>query len=731
MPGNKRAYTGAMKKASSAAWDRRWSTAISEYRRALREFPRDPAGHAGLALALKECGQLEDALVEYRVARELLPNDPVPVAQTAALHEKLGHAEEAANDYLELAELYVSLKQGTKAIETWRQAATLIPKRLDVHEKLFTAYQDAGNNPAAAQELTVLASGQREAGDIPRAQILLQQALSIDPQNHQALTLKAELVGNASSPVSDAGDNPMERVRRSSLSRLAQTVFEGGARWRRTVPAVELATHVDVEGLLAAAIDAQTHGKTAEAIDKYEQIVREGQAGPGVEFNLALLYKDTWRYADAILLLNKTADDPQFAAASYFAMGECCRAQGKPDLALENFIQAMKACDLSTAERGQADQVIGVYESLAESYRTKGLDENAEKYIQTLVDFLTGKGWEDKVREVRRHLVSVGEAGAIVNFAEILELPESDRVIESLALAIDYAKQGHLVAATDEVMTAVELAPDYLPVHQRLAEFLVQSGRIQEASEKYDALADAALARGEFPNAVSFYRQTVALAPEDLTRRAKLIDLLLGHGLLLDALNEYVELGGLLERSGQSQKAVDEYAEAINLAERAGAVGPPVSALRSRLADAYLKNGQWSDALAAFQAIRADFPEDERAQFFMVELSLRMGLRAQGERELDDMLGRCAKAPKKRRAIIMALTRSLPDDIPLNLLLAHAYVAEGHSEKAVESLDALGERLLNAGDREGAMQVIREIVALNPPLVDDYRKVLDQLRASS
>jgi tetratricopeptide (TPR) repeat protein len=731
MPGNKRAYTGAMKKASTASWDRRWPAAIPEYQRALREFPRDPTAHAGLALALRESGRLEDSMAEYRATRELLPDDPGPLAEIAALHEKLRNLKEASNDYLELGDLFVALKQVDKGVESWRHAAALTPDRIDVHEKLFTAYKDMGNNRSAAQELSVLASTKQKTGDTASAQILLRQALSLDPQNSQANALKAEWVGHGSEHEGDKSDSPVDKARRSSLSRMAQTVFEGGPYWRRSLPSAARSTQVDVEGLLAGAIDAQTHGKVVEAIDKYEQILREGQAGTGVEFNLALLYKDTLRYADAIALFKQTANDPQFAAASYFALGECSRAQGKPEIALENFIQAMRAYDLSTLERGQADQVIHVYESLAESYRSKGADENAEKYTQTLVDFLTGKGWEDKVHEVRSHLLSVGESGATISLAEILELPESDRVIESLGLAQEYSKHGHLMAATEEAMTAVELAPDYLPAHQRLAELLAKAGRIHEAREKYETLAETELVRGEFPNAVSFYHKALALAPEDSTRRAKLIDLLLSRGKLPEALDEYLDLCAVLERSGQSREAMDKYAEAIKLAQRAGAVGPAVSTLRSRLADAYMKKGDWRDALETFQEIHAGSPDDERAQYFVVELCLRLGLRKQGERELDDLLGRCANAPKKSRAILLALTRSLPDDIPLNVRLAHAYVKAGQAEKGVEGLDALGERLLNAGEREGAIRVIREIVALNPPQADEYRKVLAQLGATT
>jgi hypothetical protein len=47
---------------------------------------------------------------------------------------------------------------------------------------------------------------------------------------------------------------------------------------------------------------------------------------------------------------------------------------------------------------------------------------------------------------------------------------------------------------------------------------------------------------------------------------------------------------------------------------------------------------------------------------------------------------------------------------------------------AIQLLDELGERLLTAGGQEQAVGVIEDIVALNPPQVQDYRKLLMELR---
>ncbi len=45
-------------------------------------------------------------------------------------------------------------------------------------------------------------------------------------------------------------------------------------------------------------------------------------------------------------------------------------------------------------------------------------------------------------------------------------------------------------------------------------------------------------------------------------------------------------------------------------------------------------------------------------------------------------------------------------------------------------LDVLGETLMQSGNKQGAFEVINQIVLMNPPNVDDYRKLLFQMQSS-
>jgi hypothetical protein len=52
----------------------------------------------------------------------------------------------------------------------------------------------------------------------------------------------------------------------------------------------------------------------------------------------------------------------------------------------------------------------------------------------------------------------------------------------------------------------------------------------------------------------------------------------------------------------------------------------------------------------------------------------------------------------------------------------------GLNEDAIQKLDSAGELYLAAGDRAAAGEVIRSILAMNPPNSQQYQQLLAQIR---
>ncbi len=736
MAGNKAVFQDAIKKGHNAAWDRKWPVAIAEYGRASREFPEDASVHLSLAHALEASGQLENALHECRIAARILPHDPQPLMLVASLQEKLGQLSEAAGTFLAVAELHMAAKANSKAVDAWQRAAALEPDRSDVHERLAEVYEQGAHHSLAAKEYVALARIYKRRGDLGNSSKAVQHALELDPNNPTALALSGGLAETREEPQAEGlPTGPVDRAKQESLSRLAGALLEEPSQSQQPSvqrPAAEdelPRDSADIDALVARAVDAQTNNRVPEAIECYTALIDSGVSRLEVKFNLGLLYLEAEQYENAIELLTQTVGEPDFSLASHFALGQCYRSLGKIDAALEHFIQVTKIVDLGSIDREHADDLISVYEKLAESYVAKGDKEQAEAFTKSLEEFMTGKGWEDKVRELHQHLEKLREEGTQVSLAEAIKVPGGAEVLQALALSQEFLKRGKFEAASAECYHAIELAPYYLPSHVRLAEILAQSGRQQEAREKLQLLADVAEIRGEIDSAEQYYRALLELCPDEPGLRSKLIDLLQQQGRTSSALSEYLAMGAVFTRQGGYDKAAETFAEAIQVASRSGSAGPIVLELRQRLAEARMLQQDYPGALAAYQDLRQQAPGDERVQVKVIELQFRLGQSTAALKDLERLVAQYRVKGEWSNAIaaLEGLVQISPKESSVWAWLAQCYMSAGDMHMAIHALDTLSELLLAEGRKQAAAATIRQIIALGPPNVEEYTSLLQQI----
>ena len=74
------------------------------------------------------------------------------------------------------------------------------------------------------------------------------------------------------------------------------------------------------------------------------------------------------------------------------------------------------------------------------------------------------------------------------------------------------------------------------------------------------------------------------------------------------------------------------------------------------------------------------------------------------------------------------LVKENEDRLILRRALAEQYKQAGQTENAITQLDAIGEMLVEEGKIDEAMNTIQQILMMNPPNADDYRKLLEQLQ---
>jgi tetratricopeptide (TPR) repeat protein len=763
--GKRSVFEEAMKRASSYAWDKQWSKAIVEYKRALVEFPDDLTALVSLGMAYLESRQLEEALSAYQKASQLTPDDPLAWERVADIQERLGHLDEAAETYVAMANIYVERKTMDKAIETWLRATRLASDHLRAHLSLAEAYAKQGKARAAAGEHLTLARILQKRGQTEKAIQQCRLALELDPRSAQAhATLEALRAGERVEKVKptptptaiEVGEakeieeqieeeeevSPVDTARQKALRELAETLFEEhpvedaaadvttfveGHRAREATPKL---TQGQIDTILGQAIDSQTTGAIDKAIANYSRLVEAGVDQPAMHFSLGLLFQEKMQLDEAIGELSLTTKHPEYGLASHFALGESYRAKGKIEDALEHFIEVLKIIDLQTVQRDQADDLIQLYDSLAESYAAKGDRDKAITFLDSLVDFLSGKGWQDKVMEARRRLDSVAEEGITRSLAEILEVPGSEEMLASMAMAQEYMKRNMLLTAIEEIHRAIGMAPTYLPLHLCLAEVFVRQERLEEAIAKYVAVAEVYHMRDNDRQAIGVYKQVLKMAPMDVNVRAMMIDLLVNRGEIDQALEQYMSLADDYYQLAQIDQALEKYNEALHLASRASNERTWKVQILHKIGDINMQRVDWRRATAAYEEIKAWSPDDEQVRTYLFDLYEKQGQKNKALAELKELVRyyEAKGQPQKALSILKDAVQLRPQEMSLRALLGRVYAQQGMKREAIAELDALGEMQLEAGLREEAVQTVKQIIALEPANVEAYRRLLDYIR---
>ncbi len=741
MPGNRELYERAMNMGYNAAWDKDWSQAIAAYGQAIQEFPDDHEAHISLGLALLEVGRLDDALRVYTRAHQINPTDPIPLEKSADVLEKVGRLKEAAQQYINVAEIYLGQRDLDKAIFNWQQATRLTPGMVAIHAKLAQAYERLGQKAKSIREYLVLAQNFQRLGEGEKALRAAQRALKLDPKNVTTLNaLRAIESGSdmslpaAEKDTNNAGKNdpnasttkvptvadadplgPIGETMTYAMAMLASFVMEGGA--------------LDASGGDALqALELQRQGINDQAIQAYQRA--EARLNhPALKMNLGGLLVLANRHDEAIKHLGEAAMHPQLAPGAFHALGKAYYALNKHKQAINYLLQAAQAVDSAHAMSSETDmQIADSYEHLLEVLQNRPV-ETLTAINKRFNDLLTGKEWKQRIGETRRQLEDTlrnqGEQGVV----DILVATRSNELTEAVSRIDRYTRQGLYTLAMDEAHRAVEFSAFYLPVHVRMAEIMMKEGRVRQAINKYNVIAKTYLVRGENDRAASILSEVLEMAPLDISVRESLIELLESEQRWDEALDQYVDLADTHHQLGNFDMSRDIFGAAERLANRVGASPDKIIRIKHRVADIDQMRLDIRKAQKTYDEIIQLVPDDERAHRMLVDLHYRQNSPTEAIKKLDALLRIYAKnkQPNRITQLLEELVTTYPNDTGLRSRLAAIYTQLKRKNDAIRQLDALGELQLEAGAHQEATNTIRQIIALNPDGVEDYRKLLVQL----
>lgn len=770
MTGNQDLFQKTMNLGHSAAWDRQWDQAATYYRQALDEFPDNPKALASLGLAFFELQQFEDALVCYRRAAVVNPGDPLPVEKVALICEGLGRLNDATRAALQAADLYIKNREVDKALENWMRVTRFNPEHLTAHSRLAMTYERLGRKADAVTEYLAVASLVQHAGDNVKAAQAVNYALQILPGNDEArqmltmikvnqpLPKPARPAGstgllNASrarrmesedtTPLSSANLDPINDARQKALVVLAGFLFEQDdevidepvarrglsslARGANPNPS-EAVERTRALLHLTQAVDAQTQGNNAEGAAELQKAIESGLSHPAAAFDLGYLQYNTGQWDNAIANLRISVKQSDYTLGSRLLMGGAFKKSGHLAEAAIEYLEALKVADSMTVPPAQADEIRQLYEPLIDNQARQHDEKALLDLCDNIESHLVSSEWRQSLARAREQLSQQSEGN--LPLAEILLQRHSSQVVESLISIRHMIQNNQPRTAMEEAFYALQFAPTYLPLHIQIGELLLEDGFVHDAIDKFQIIAQAYNVRGETAQAAKLMRRIIELNPRDLSVRSQLIEQLIAQDQIDEAIREYMDLADIYYRLAELELARKTYLATLKIAQQSTANRAWSVQILYRLADIDMQRLEWRQAMRMFEQIRTLKPEDPKARVNLIDINFRMSQDSAALNEVDSYLSYLENTRQPGQAIefLKGLVLDRPDKVELHKRLADVYHQAGKKAESISELDTIGDMMVSAGNRAGAVQIIQKIISLNPTNVSEYQRLLEQLQ---
>lgn len=740
-------YQQAIKEAASAAWDHDWARALQAYQEALEYAPDDVQALAGLALCYLETRRYEEARATYTHVSELVPSDPLPHEKLGEIYSTLGQYAQAANHYFSAAEVYYARRDMQRAISNWQEATQLNVDHAQAHMRLAVIYESSEKTRQdAVYEYLHVARLLQKNGQSQRAEQAVERALNIDPINPDVRAAKDDLrkgepieilqeyhaavypqptpgqmeqalhtqEESLLEPVEEAR-GPIEKSTREAMGLLADII------WTGEVPA-------QASSPLLSGIDAYQFGEMETAIEHFLQAQEAGLSDPGLFFILGVLYQQMRKSGDTIDMLNQCIDEPQYAFVSHLILGQAYYTQGEPLKAAQHLLEALHTAD-NQLNQGLVDE--GGYERNMDSL-TEKTTEQLEELAKSLAFYLDVPDWDEKLSSM---LSNYAEQGKISYVPDLIELiieggrPELSTIMQRIE---ELLSKNMIRMATEEAHYAIQKAPDYLPAHRHLADILIREARTQEAAIKLNLIANTYLVRGNAEKAADLFTEVIDLWPADTSARQRVIDLLREQGRVAETINQYAEMADLYYRLlADPDKAIEVYNQALEYGRQVDAEPALTIPILKALADIETQRLNWRNALSYYERALALDPGAEDLVLAAIDLNFQLSDPAEAIRILDNYMRQCISQGDVKRvtSILEEQVRLRPTEIPLRQRLAEVYRQQGRTQEAITQMDALGELQLDAGRLDDATATIRKIVSMNPPDIQGYQQLLEELES--
>ena len=757
-------------KGHSAAWDQKWEDASKYYQQALELDADNLKALSSLGLAYYEMRSFDSSLEAYHRVVELNKEDPAPYEKMYLIYNQLGDTESAIKVALRAAEAHLKTEDVQKSIENWQRVIELDTLNAKARARLAMVYEKMGRKKLAISEYLNVASILQKSGNQKKAQEAVERAIKTSPENIIALRAKEILNQGRQLPLPEPKEkdpepepdldlmqldapepekemeyeSPVEEAREKAMEVLAEALFQ-----EEISPAAKRDEERDLDAMLSwndqgdektgeesylklylsHAIEYISNGDQKEASESIKSAVDAGFTDPAAFFLLGYLYLETGRQESAARNLNKAVSRSGFSLASRILLARYYRGQDQWKEASREYIEALRIADTSLVSREEVDDLIHLYEAMVDDLENQ---DGEEAFIQTsehIEGLLNRPDWRDVLREMRGK--GELEAGQL--------LPSLDGMLENRRSQVmgihkniqSMLEEGRYGAAMEIAFFALQNAPTFLPMHITVGDILYQQGKQTGAVAKYLAVADVYTVQGKIERALAMLKKVIELEPMNVEVRCRNIDLLQQFGKNETAIVELNNLADVYWTLAELDSAREAYQQALELASTLTDRGQWKLKVLHNLADIDVQRLDWDAALQTYLSITTDFPKDQKASTSVVDLYLRLGKQSQAEKEIQRFVEQFDIVNESEVILeyLIELQKEKPGETIITRQLASYYHHVGETDNAIAELDKFGDTLLDEGRVEDVILVIEDIISFDPPNVEDYRKLLEQLNS--
>jgi tetratricopeptide (TPR) repeat protein len=316
-----------------------------------------------------------------------------------------------------------------------------------------------------------------------------------------------------------------------------------------------------------------------------------------------------------------------------------------------------------------------------------------------------------------------------------------------------FLAQGKIPSAIKEYRQIVENDTEDFTALNMLGDLYVRQNDKQEAIQCFLRIAEHYREEGFESKAIAMYKKIDRLNPRSPEIANKLALLYESQGLVVDARAQYMIIAEAWLRDGQSRKALEILRKVADLE-------PHNTETRLKLAQGYMREGMETEAAEAFAEAGAQLLHRAAYERAAEAYTSSLDLRPQNYSALSGYLNAqiALGTPDEAAEVLERALQNNPDDIELLSMLAQAYIeaedaaaAErtvtslvmgevshylrfvevarlylraGQVDEAVRVLSNITEQMLNEREEEKLMELLNEVLALDPEHVEALRLLI-------